>query len=403
MIFIAAQYYMFQYSGQKGANKVSGLAKASNLEELRDRLLKKGIRLIKAKSLWGMSGSVSIDEIIRFSGQMHSMTNSGISSDTAIKLIAEYASEDFKYILADIRNNLNQGFSLADSFRKNGFFSTLFCETIAMGEKSSKLPEAFYNIRKFYMSEKDIKRKAKSMLMYPCVVLSVLLIVTILMSTFILPQFGDIYEGMGAELPMITKVYIRFGEYITSSWWMFILSICGLVFGFKKYRQPLLHRKNLDRFVLDIPLVGFVQKQILVARFSNILSLYLKSGVRIQDSILSSARILQNQSVYDEFVRGTKLILKGENFYQIVDEISIFPPFFKQVVFIGEQSSGLSESLIELSDTLDADVKETLEVLSKNMNQFIVIGLFVLLAPTIIAILLPVLNLTKVASEAGGL
>lgn len=396
-------YHVYQYSGYRQGVKVQGFQKATTKEELALRLRKKQIKLLSCKALFGASGGVSSKEIIRFANQMHSMIRNGISSTEAIQMYAEYASEDFQFILSDVLNSLNQGISLSEAFRKTGFFSNLFCETVAMGETSANLDKSFENIKDFYESEGYIKKKVKSMMTYPGIVTAILLIVTIIMSTFILPKFGEVYMDMGAELPAITKLYIRFGEFIMSSWWMCILVALGLIQGFKIYIKGTLHRKNLDRFYLEIPLIGNIYTKILVARFSNVLALYLKSGIQIQDSLLSSARILQNQSVYDEFVRGTKLLLQGKSFFEITDSISIFPPFYKQVVYTGERSGDLANSLVKLAETMDVEAKDTLESTAGIMNQAIIIVMFIALAPTIIAILLPVINLTTVASEAGGL
>lgn len=396
-------YTMYSYTGYKQGTKYSGWQKATSKDELALRLSRKGIKLLTAKKLWSFSGGIKNKEIIRFSNQMYSMIKNGISSTEALQMYAEYAEEDFQFILVEVINLLNQGINLAEAFRKTGFFSSLFCETIAMGEASASLDKSFENIKNFYESEVYIKKKVKSMLMYPCIVTAVLFLVTIGMSTIILPKFGDVYMDMGAELPIITELYIRFGKFIISGWWMGVLAALFMWFGFKKYKKGTLHRKNLDRFYLSIPLIGNIYRKILVARFSNVLSLYLKSGIQIQDSLLSSARILQNQSVYDEFLRGAKMLVQGKSFFEIIDEISIFPPFYKQVVYTGEQSGDLTESLKKLADTMDAEAKDTLETSSALMNQVIIIIMFFALAPTIIAILLPVINLTTVASEAGGL
>lgn len=399
----AGQYTMYSYKGHKHGSKVAGTQKAASKEELASRLKKNNIVLISAKPLWKVTYTISNKEIIRFSNQMYSMIKNGISSAEALKMYADYAEEDFQYILTDVINSLNQGITLSEAFRRSGYFSSLFCETIAMGEASANLDKSFENIRNFYESESYIKKKVKSMMTYPMIVSVILLIVTIVMSAFILPKFGDVYSDMGAELPFITKLYIRFGEFIISSWWLLGIAIVALVYGFKIYKKGTLHRKNLDRFYLELPLVGNIYNKILVARFSNVLSLYLKSGIQIQDSLLSSARILQNQSVYDEFVRGTKLLLQGKSFFEITDEITIFPPFYKQVVYTGERSGDLANSLVKLSETMDIEAKDTLETSSAIMNQAVIIVMFIALAPTILAILLPVINLTTVASEAGGL
>ena len=399
----AGQYKMYSYNGTKNGAKVAGMQKAASKDELASRLKKKNIVLINAKPLFNVNYSVSNKEIIRFSNQMHSMIKNGISSAEALKMYADYADEDFQYILTDVINTLNQGILLSEAFRKSGYFSNLFCETIAMGEASSNLDKSFENIKNFYASEGYIKKKVKSMMTYPMIVTVILFIVTIGMSTFVLPKFGEVYADMGAELPIITKLYIRFGKFIISSWWLLSIVSGLLSYGFKSYKKGTLHRKNLDRFYLNIPLIGNIYNKILVARFSNVLSLYLKSGIQIQDSLLSSARILQNYSVYDEFVRGTKLLLQGKSFFEITDEITIFPPFYKQVVYTGERSGDLANSLVKLSETMDTEAKDILESTAAVMNQAVIIVMFFALAPTILAILLPVVNLTTVASGAGGL
>lgn len=396
-------YYTYFYSGYRQGVKVQGFQKASSVEELGQRLEKKQIKLLKSKQLAPAKGGVSNKEVIRFANQMHSMIRNGISSTEAIQMYAEYADEDFQFVLSGVLNSLNQGISLSESFRKTGFFSNLFSETIAMGEASANLDKSFENIKDFYESESYIKKKVKSMMTYPVIVSFILLIVTIVMSTFILPKFGEVYSDMGAELPMITKLYIRFGEFIMSSWWMCFIGAGLLVKGFSSYKKGTLHRKNLDRFYLKIPLIGAIYNKILVARFSNVLALYLKSGIQIQDSLLSSARILQNYSVYDEFLRGTRLLLQGKSFFEITDNISIFPPFYKQVVYTGERSGDLANSLVKLAETMDVEAKDTLENTAGIMNQAIIVVMFILLAPTIIAIMLPVINMTSVASSAGGL
>lgn len=399
----SGQFKMYGYNGTKQGTNVMGMQKASSKDELAIRLSKKDITLISCRPLCNIHYSISNKEIVRFANQMTSMIKNGISSAEAIRMYADYASEDLQFILTDVMNSLNQGISLSDAFRKSGYFSSLFCETIAMGEASSNLDKSFENIKNFYESEAYIKKKVKSMMTYPIIITLVLLAVTIGMSTVVLPKFGSVYSEMGAELPGITKIYIRFGEFLISSWWMLLLALGGFWHSFKKYKLGTLHRKNLDRFYLSIPLVGNIYNKILVARFSNVLALYLKSGIQIQDSLLSSARILQNQSIYDEFLRGTKMLVQGKSFFEITDEISIFPPFYKQVVYTGERSGDLANSLVKLSETMDMEAKDTLESASAIISQAVIIVMFIALAPTILAILLPVVNLSTVASEAGGL
>ena len=121
----AGQYKMYSYNGTKNGAKVAGMQKAASKDELASRLKKKNIVLINAKPLFNVNYSVSNKEIIRFSNQMHSMIKNGISSAEALKMYADYADEDFQYILTDVINTLNQGILLSEAFRKSGYFSNV--------------------------------------------------------------------------------------------------------------------------------------------------------------------------------------------------------------------------------------------------------------------------------------
>lgn len=393
-----AKYMMYSYKGHKNGKLLSGFQKAADVEELRERLASQKIRLVSSKSMFPVNQDIKNQDIIRFAGQMHTMLSNNISSAEAIEMFANYEKEDFKLILKRVLKNLNSGYALADSFQKTGCFSALFCETVAMGEKSSRLSEAFKNIMEFYENDRVIKKKVKSMASYPMVVIILLIVATVAMSIAVIPKFQELYESAGGELPLISAIFSRFGQFLISMCIPMAILVVITVIGFKKYKRNPFNKKNLDRFYLDIPLTGTLYKKILVARFSNILSLYLKSGIQLQDSLLSSAKILQNDSVYDEFLRGVSILLSGRRFFEVVEEISIFPPMYKQVVFTGERSGGLTESLIRLSNTMNQEATESLETIQAMVNQYIVVVLLALCLPLIAAVMLPIFGMTSLYS-----
>lgn len=390
-----AKYMMYSYKGYKNGKSLSGFQKAADVEELKERLASQKIRLVSSKSMFSVNQEVKNKDIIRFAGQMHTMLANNISSAEAIEMFANYEKEDFKLILKRVLKNLNSGYALAESFQKTGCFSALFCETVAMGEKSSRLSEAFKNIMEFYENDRVIKKKVKSMASYPMVVIVLLIVATIAMSIAVIPKFQELYESAGGELPLISAIFSRFGKFLISMCIPIAILSVLTVMGFKKYKKNPFNKKNLDRFYLDIPLTGTLYKKILVARFSNILALYLKSGIQLQDSLLSSAKILQNDSVYDEFLRGINILLSGRRFFEVVESISIFPPMYKQVVFTGERSGGLTESLIRLSNTMNQEATESLETIQAMVNQYIVVVLLALCLPLIAAVMLPIFGMTS--------
>lgn len=389
------KYSTYYYKGYKQGKPITGFQKASDLEELEDRLSNQKIKLITAKPYFPKHAQVSNVDIIRFAENMNTMLANNISSTEAIDMFAMYEKEDFQHILKRVLKNLNLGYSLSDSFKRTEFFSPLFCETVAMGEKSSRLSDAFRNIAEFYENDRMIKKKVKSMMSYPMVVIILLLVATVGLSVAVIPKFQNLYEGAGAQLPMISQIFARFGKFILSSITFIVPGVFASMYLFKRYKKVPLNKKNLDRFFLDIPLIGSLYKKILVARFSNILSLYLKSGIQLQDSILSSARILQNDSIYDEFLKGVNILLSGRRFFEVVEEISIFPPMYKQVVYTGERSGGLTESLIRLAKTMNMEAKESLDSIQTMVNQYIVVVLIVLCLPLITAVMLPIFGMTS--------
>lgn len=395
-----AYYTLYSYKGYKQGKTITGFEKAADVDELKDRLQLQKIKLISsAPKFTKIKASIKNEDIIRFAGQMTTMLSNNIPSAEAIEMFANYEDLDFQLVLKKVLKHLNSGYSLSDSFRKTGFFSSLFCETVAMGEKSSRLGEAFKNVMEFYENDKTIKKKVKSMLSYPITVIVLLLLATVAMSVAVIPKFQELYESAGSQLPLISAIFSRFGQFLISSFLGIIGIVVGLKFFYSWYLKSPLNRKNMDRFKLDIPLVGTLYKKILVARFSNILSLYLKSGIQLQDSLVSSAKILQNESVMDEFMQGVNVLLSGRRFYEVVEEISIFPPMYKQVVYTGERSGGLTESLIRLSVNMNNEATESLNTIQTLVNQYIVVVLLVLCLPLIAGVMLPIFGMTSLYSS----
>lgn len=385
-------YYF--YSGKKKREKVFNIVKALNEESLKSMLLQDGIKITKYKKLFETKDFLKDKTIITLANQMSLMLSSGLNVTEALDIYIKNCTQDLKFILLQVQKNMNEGLTLSSAFLKTGVFPYLFTQTISMGEETGNLDKSFQYIKEFYTNDSFIKKKMKSITLYPKMVFIVLIAATIGLTVWVLPKFAAMYGDFNTQLPFITRIYMRIGGVFIYGWWIILLAIIGVLAGYKIYKRKSLNSKNLDRFLLVMPIISSVYKKMLVARFSNILALYLKSNSTIQDSLLNSAKILNNDSVYDEFQIAATELLKGKSFYEVVENISIFPDYYRQVIYSGEKAGELQDSLISVAETVNGEVKESLESMETILTPIFVILMAVFLLPAVIAVFSAMYNIT---------
>lgn len=383
------------YKASKKGKVIYGFGKAINEGQLKNMLLGKELKLISRKEIYSDEKTLPSNDVILFCREMSIVLSSKtMSPKSAVDSIIKHSNPQMQGVLKEVSDGLSRGNSLADSLAIQGCFPDMLVKSVAMGETTSKLVEAFDSAEDYYEKEKDIRGKIRNASIYPIIVLCVFVVALVVMSAVIMPKFTQMYTQYGNKLPFITLFYERLGKFMISFWPGIALNIALLIFVVKRYLKDPLCRKNFDRFKLNnVPLFSKFYRMSLASRFCNVLSLYLNNGTSIQSSLLESAAVLENSSLFIEFQNANSQILKGINFTDALNGINIFPSYFEAMIAGGEQSGGLGEALLKASKSMIKENNYALQSFLEYLNPAIIIVLACMLVPLILAILLPMYGL----------
>ncbi len=379
---------------------------AENVSAAREQLLQKGLWIIELKeeskaadllnfeldSVFAKFAGVSLKDKVIFCRQFSSLVNSGVAMLRAMTILSEQCENPkLKKILRDIKEKLEQGSSLSDAFAQYpSVFDKLFISMIKAGETGGILDDVLMRIAAFMEDKARLNAQIKSALTYPTVVTILAMVIFVVMLTFILPKFSQIFSKLGGELPAYTQFLINISELLRSYWSLVLIAgvIC-FVWAFKKIYSLEKGKYIIDALTLKVPLFGPLLQKVAVARFTRTLGTLIRSGV----PILISLEIVQESSgnavlsknvgeVYEEIKQGGAL-------YSKLEESPLFPPMVTSMISVGEETGELDNMLNKVSDFYDSEIERTVEALTSLIEPLMMVVLGGMIGAVIVGMYLP--------------
>jgi len=337
--------------------------------------------------------SISQKEKIFFTEHLSLMIKGGIPLSEAINTLKDEAkSSALKKALEDILKRTLEGQKLSESFQLYPkIFNKFFCSVVKIGEESGTLEESLKYLAQHLRSDYEMKKKVRSALVYPIIIIVVALIIALAITFFVLPKILNIFQVLQLELPLATKILIGGATFLRKDFVFLISGIIILVFIFKLLQKIKFVKFLSDKISLSLPFVGQTIKNLNLARFSRTFFTLLKSGVPVLEAIEISIDTNSNE-VFKEGLRLVKLrVEQGQKISQGLKETSkLFPSVFSEMVLIGEKSGSLEESFFYLANFYEREVDYTLKNLAGILEPvlLILVGLFV--AFVALAIIIPI-------------
>lgn len=394
--------YEWQGLDKKGT-RVKGEAQAANEILLKADLRRQGIKPIKvkkkSKSIFSTKKKIAPKDIAVFSRQLATMMAAGVPLVQAFEIIGRgHEKPSMQELILNIKSDVESGTSLADSLYKNPkYFDKLFCNLVNSGEQSGALETLLDKIATYKEKTEELKGKVKKALFYPTAVLIVAFIVCAILLLFVVPQFQELFEGFGADLPAFTKFVIFLSEFMQKWWWIVLLGIGILVFVFinAKKRSPSV-RRGLDVLALKIPVIGNIIEKSAIARFSRTLATMFAAGVPLVEALESVAGATGNQVFEEATLRMKDDVSTGTQLQQSMRSTSLFPNMVVQMVAIGEESGSLDDMLGKVADFYEQEVDNLVDGLSSLLEPLIMAILGVVVGGLVIAMYLPIFKLGAV-------
>jgi type IV pilus assembly protein PilC len=284
--------------------------------------------------------------------------------------------KNFAAVILATRTEVESGASLADAMKKHPkTFDALFTNMIAAGEAGGILDTILKRLATYIEKAVKLKSQVQSAMIYPIAVISIAVLVVGVILWKVIPTFANLFAGLGAELPLPTRVVIALSNGLVRFMPFILVGIAGAVFAFRSYYATPNGRKVVDAFVLKMPVLGSLMRKIAVARFCRTLSTLLASGVSILEALDITARTAGNAIVEEAINTTRKSIERGETIAQPLRETKVFPSMVVQMIGVGEATGALDTMLSKIADFYEEEVDVA------------VAGLLTLLEPIMIAFL----------------
>lgn len=403
---------LFDYQGrdQKG-EAVSGQVDVANLNAAASELSRRGITPIKITEGKASSSKeltlnfsifpkkVSLDELIIFCRQMNALTRAGIPIIRAMKGLADSTkSEVLKETLLDVSARLESGINLASSMQAHPkVFSELFISMIHVGENTGQLEEAFKQLSENLEMERDTRKRIKQATRYPTMVISAIAIALLVVNMFVIPQFANVFEKFGAELPLPTRVLVATSDFTVNYWWLVIGIVVGSIYGFRHWVATEQGHYEWDRRKLGFPIVGVLFEQITLSRFTRNFAMMLGAGMPITHALAIAAEASGNRYIAQRILDMKASIERGDSLLRSARQTEVFTPLVLQMMSVGEETGAIDSLLNEVADFYDEEADYSLKRLSESIEPILIVAMGGIVLILALGVFLPIWDLGSAA------
>jgi type IV pilus assembly protein PilC len=392
----------FVWKGKTRDGKVvSGERNAENKEAVmallrRDQILVSSVKEKgKEIALPKLGGGVPSKDLAIFTRQFSVMIDAGLPLVQCLEILgSQQENKNFAKILQQTRMDVEGGSSLADAMRKHPkAFDDLFTNMIAAGEAGGILDTILKRLATYIEKAVKLKAQVKGAMVYPAAVICIAGIVIAVILWKVIPTFASMFAGLGAELPLPTRIVIGLSNWFVRLLPFLIVAIVLLVVLFRRYYATYGGRRVVDRFILKLPILGVIMQKIAVARFCRTLSTLISSGVPILDGLEITARTAGNAIVEDAIMLVRKGVESGLTVAQPLKESGVFPPMVVQMIGVGEQTGALDAMLSKIADFYEEEVDQAVANLLTLMEPVMILFLGVTVGGIVISMYLPLFDL----------
>jgi type IV pilus assembly protein PilC len=385
----------------KGGKVQQGVIAADNKDAVVALLRKQQILVTgvtekgKEIALPKMGGGVKQKEIAIFTRQFSVMIDAGLPLVQCLEILgSQQKNRAFQKVLFEVRQDVESGSTLADSLRRHPkVFNDLFCNMIAAGEAGGILDTILQRMSAYIEKRVKLQAAVRSAMIYPVAVITIAVGVVIIILWKVIPTFAALFEGLGAQLPLPTRITIAVSKFLGRYMWLLALLTGGGIFGLFQYHKTYKGKRQIDRITLKLPILGMLMRKIAVARFCRTLGTLLTSGVPILDGLEITARTSGNSIVEDAIMATRKSIEEGKTIAQPLEDTDVFPAMVIQMISVGEQTGALDAMLSKIADFYEDEVDEAVENLMSLLEPAMIVFLGVMIGGIVISMYMPMFSL----------
>lgn len=348
----------------------------------------------------GRRSGISRKDIALFTHELLTLLQAGLPLDRALTVLVELTEKQpaLNGMIARVLEGVKGGKQLSDALgAQSGVFSRFYLNLIRAGEAGGALEQVLERLAEYLERSRELRETVSTALIYPAILVTMSVMSLLLLLTFVVPQFTEMFESAGKELPVPTQIVVGVAEGLRDYWWALPLVFVGIVSYFRYQMADPDRRYAWDRRFLAIPLVGDLIRKIEVANFSRTLATLMGNGVSLLTALTIVKETLSNRVVVEKISHAAESLKQGGGLSAPLVESGLFPTLAVQMVKLGEESGHLTEMLEKVAITYDKEVKTAVQRMLALLEPILIVGLGIVIGGIIISILMAILSVNDLA------
>ncbi|ARU43261.1 MAG: type II secretion system F family protein [Armatimonadota bacterium] len=405
--------YSYSFRDPNGGVQ-KGTAEAEDEQSLRQRFAEQGLEVIEVtmikkagKSKKKNFGKVKRGLLAVFCRQFSTMVDAGVSLVRCLDVLSRQTKDPkLKKILLDLGERVESGESLSNSMKRHPrTFDNLFIGLIRAGEIGGVLEESLQRLAAFLEADVALRRKVKSAMTYPVLVMIAAIGIVIFLVVWVVPQFAALFKDIGLkdeDFPAATKFLIDLSANFQKNWHIMIITVVTVWIAWKLFTSTRFGRRAADRMKLLIPVFGPLHHKVCMARFSRTMGTLLTSGVPILQAMETVSGVVGNSVMADAVLDARAKIREGERIGEPLEDSRLFPPMVVHMIGVGEESGSLDFMLQKIADFYEAEVEATLASLTAALEPILIVFLGFVVGFIVIAMMMPMVKVIESLSSGAG-
>ncbi len=346
-------------------------------------------------SVWKLSGRVKGKVLVAFTHQLATLLGAGVPLLECLDMLSSQEEDPtFSQMVSDIRDEVEKGTTLAEGLRKfPAVFQPFYLNMVEVGEATGQLDESLSQLAQYLERQAQLRAKIVSGLAYPILLVGVALTVLGFLLVWVVPLFSGLFHEMGQSLPWLTQMVISFAEALRGYLWQLGLLIFGLILGIRMLWTRPNGRLFVDRWLLQIPLIGEVLRKGAVVRFARTLGFLLQRGIPLVTAMGVSGSVTDNAVFQDHVSRSTEQLQDGIPLSLALQGPRVFPPLVSQMVKVGESTGSLDSMLHKIAELFEKEVDQTVATLTSLLEPLVILFVGSGIALVVVAMYLPIFSM----------
>jgi type IV pilus assembly protein PilC len=396
----------FYYKAKNKDNQlVTGEVEAQDEQNAARLVRGKGLTVISIRPIAGSifdffkkyRERITSKDISTFTRQLSTMINAGLPLTEGLLILRSQSKGTMQKMVSQLLSEVEGGEAFSSALQKQGkIFSTTYIALIKSGELGGVLDDVLAKLADNMEKQQEFAGKVKGALIYPVIVIVGMVAVAIVMMLFVIPKLTSLYSEFGATLPLPTRILMGISGFMLKAWPLMLILLGFGIYLYSSYRKSPIGRKKTDELLFKLPIIGDLQRQVILTDITRTLSMMVGAGVSILDGLNITSEVVSNMVIKDALKDAAKQVEKGFPVaFSFAKHPEAFPYILSQMVAVGEETGKMEDVLKKISHVFEVESDEQVKNLTAAIEPLVMIVLGVGVGFLVIAVILPIYNLTS--------